>query len=199
MEDITGIILAGGKGQRLGGIDKGLLNLHGKPLIEYAMAMLQPHVKSLLISANRQLDVYARYGVTVIRDANASNGPLCGIASALAHVHTRYAMTIPCDCPFLPADLVLRMYQELTSQHADIAVAHDGERLQSVCLLFNTSLKTSLDNYLADGDRQAHRWVTQQHHVTVDFSLQKGSFMNINTQEEYALAESHIKPFSGLP
>lgn len=179
-QGITGIILAGGQGRRFGGVDKGLLELHGKPLIEYVIDALRPQSDTLIINANRNLDFYTRYGFPVICDAVGLHGPLAGIASTLSAITTDYALTAPCDSPFLPADLGIRLLTSLEQNNADLAVAHDGQRLQPLFLLLKKSLILSLQHYLMQ-DLKVELWVMSQRHVVTDFSDQTSAFININT------------------
>ena len=188
-QGITGIILAGGQGRRFGGVDKGLLELHGKPLIEYVINALRPQTDALIINANRNLDVYTRYGFPVISDSAGLHGPLAGIASTLSAITTDYALTAPCDSPFLPADLGIRLITSLEQNNADLAVAHDGQRLQPLFLLLKKSLILSLQYYLMH-DRKVELWVMSQRHIVTDFSDQTSGFININTALDYRHAET---------
>lgn len=188
-EGITGIVLAGGQGRRFGGVDKGMLQLHGKPLVEYTIDALRPQTDSLIISANRNLDFYARYNIPVIGDDRQCQGPLAGIASTLVIITTDYALTAPCDSPFLPADLASRLLTSLKQHDVDLAVVHDGQRLQPLFLLLKKTLHASLLLYL-EKDRKVDLWVTAQSHVVSDFSDQTAAFVNINTVLDYELAEN---------
>src|SRR3990167_3191680 len=126
--DITGLILAGGRGSRMGSIDKGLVPLAGKPMVAHVLERLQPQVQCLLINANQNLDTYAAFGAPVWPDAMPDfAGPLAGLQTGLMHCETPYLVTAPCDSPFLPTDLVARLAQALQTQDADLAVAVTGE------------------------------------------------------------------------
>ena len=184
--EITGVILAGGRASRMGGQDKGLLDFSGQPLIEYVLQGLRPQLQHFVINANRNQQRYGEYG-PVISDSIADYaGPLAGMLAAMESLSTRYILTVPCDSPFLPADLVARLWQALTTQQASIAVAHDGKRLQPVFALVDTQLKPRLQNYLAAGDRKIDLWFEQNNMVAVDFSDQPQAFININNAEELA-------------
>ena len=184
---ITGIILSGGRGSRMGGIDKGFAELDGQPFIEWVIKCLKPQVDNLIISANREVERYTQYGYPVIRDTQSDYaGPLSGIASALFHARTRLAMIVPCDMPYLPADLVKRMFNKLDQEQADICLADDGTHLHPIVCLMKTELLEQLVNDLGAGERKATFWMKQQNYVTEDFSDCAADFRNINTEEELA-------------
>ena len=179
--NITAVILAGGKGRRLGGQDKGLVTYQDKKLIEHVLERIKPQVGSLLINANRNQSDYKSYGFPVINDdLHDYQGPLAGFVSAMKIVDI---MTLPCDGPNLPLDLVSRMISKLTNPEA-IAVAHDGERMQPVYALIPVALINSLETFLEKGDRKIDLWYAQHETVLVDFSDQVEAFFNINTEEQ---------------
>ncbi|WP_020560031.1 bifunctional molybdopterin-guanine dinucleotide biosynthesis adaptor protein MobB/molybdopterin molybdotransferase MoeA [Thiofilum flexile] len=182
---ISGVILAGGRGSRMGGQDKGLLELNGRPLVEYLLAALQPQVDTILINANRNQARYQHYHYPVISDELSDyQGPLAGFAAAMQVANTDYILTIPCDAPELAPDTVTRLWEALQEQQADIAVAHDGERLQPVHALIPVSLLPSLQAFLAQGDRKIDLWYAQHRVALADFSACRSMFRNINTPEE---------------
>ncbi len=184
---LTGLILAGGRAQRMGGRDKGLLPVHRQPLIAYAIQALAPQVDALLISANRHLDRYRVLGYPVVSDSLGPYfGPLAGMLAALEAAATPWILSIPCDSPFLPTDYTARMRQALVQQQAELSVAWDGHRLQPVFALLNSDLRDSLRNYLEAGERKIDRWFARHHTATVDFSDRPALFRNINTPEELA-------------
>ncbi len=184
-ESVTGLVLAGGRARRMGGIDKGFVDLAGRPLIEWILNALSPQTHSLLINANRSQDEYARYGYTVITDELGGYcGPLAGMAAGLRSCKTAYLVTCPCDSPLLPVDLVSRLYRQLQQEHAELAVAHNGERLQPVFALLSCSLLTSLNEYLHNDGRKIDRWYDQHVMTVVDFSDRPEAFLNINTPED---------------
>lgn len=183
--DITGVILAGGQGKRLGGVDKGLVPLHGKPLIEHVIAALQPQVGSLLISANRNRETYAAYGFPVIADVIGDyDGPLAGMLSAMRAAGTPYILTAPCDAPRLPADLAQRLCAALARANADAAVAASGGQMQPVFALLSTRLADELQKFIEAGGRGVGEWMRRQPAAVSDFPGGAGVFMNINTPEE---------------
>jgi molybdenum cofactor guanylyltransferase len=182
VDDITGVILAGGKGRRINGQDKGLLSFHGKPLIEYVIDSLRPQVKTLLINANRNIDQYQQFGYPVIQDTITGYcGPLAGVASGIEHAETTLIVTAPCDCPLPPADLVERLLKRLQTINATVSVAHDGKRLQPMFALLTQAVYSGLVSYLNNSGRRVDRWYEQQSMAITDFSDMPQAFNNINT------------------
>ncbi|MCF6191102.1 MAG: molybdenum cofactor guanylyltransferase [Cocleimonas sp.] len=192
-KNITAVILAGGKGRRLEGQDKGLVVYKGKALIQHVIERIHSQVGSIVINANRNQETYASYGYSTISDEMSDfQGPLAGFASAMKLVKTDYIITLPCDGPSLPLDLVSRMLSKLndyTDPSNCIAVAHDGERMQPVHALIPVALITSLEAFLANGDRKIDLWYAKHELVLVDFSDQPDAFFNINKKEQ--LGEAH--------
>ena len=186
--NITALILAGGKGRRLGGQDKGLVLYKDKKLIEHVLERISPQVGSILINANRNQKFYAEYGYDVINDELSDyQGPLAGFATAMKVAKTDYIVTLPCDGPSLPKDLVSRLsngLNDLDDPSYEIAVAHDGERLQPVYALIPITLIDSLEAFLANGDRKIDFWYAKHNTIFVDFSDQKNAFFNINTEKQ---------------
>ncbi|SKA90724.1 molybdenum cofactor guanylyltransferase [Thiothrix eikelboomii] len=182
---ITGVILAGGQGRRMGGVDKGLLELQGRPLVEYVLQALQPQVETILISANRNQARYQHYQYPVISDQlTGYQGPLAGFAAAMQVIETDYMLTVPCDAPELAPDTVIRLLTALQDQQAELAVADDGERLQPVHALIPVSLLPSLQAFLAQGNRKIDLWYAQHQMARADFRDCAGVFRNINTPEQ---------------
>lgn len=182
---ITGLILAGGAARRMGGGDKGLTLLAGKPLIEYALARLAPQVDALIINANRNLARYADYGHPVVADDRQGfQGPLAGMASGLKAAATEFLVCAPCDSPLLPEDLVGRLFRQLREQDAELSVAHNGERLQPVFALMRTALADSLLAFLDDGGRKIDQWFQRHQLAVADFSDQPAAFSNVNSPAE---------------
>ncbi len=180
--DVTGAILAGGRGKRMGGHDKGMVTLKEKPMIGYIMNALRPQVSTVVINANRNHAFYRQYGCPVIADnLSGFQGPLAGMASCLVHCETTYVATVPCDSPLLPPDLVARLYVALARNHAEISVAHDGNRMQPVFSLLHRSLLDSLSCFLREGERKIDRWFARHNVAMADFSSQPDIFLNINT------------------
>lgn len=190
---ITGVLLAGGRAQRMGGQDKGLVPVAGRPMAAWVLEALRPQVAAVIINANRNRESYAGFGHPVVADAlEGYCGPLAGMASAMAAAETPYILTAPCDSPFLPGDLAARLYRALEVQQAEIAAAHDGERLQPVFALLATDLRASLEAYLAAGERKIDRWFQTRRLAVVDFSDQPRTFLNLNTPEELAAVEAQL-------
>jgi molybdenum cofactor guanylyltransferase len=182
---VTGVILAGGMARRMGGQDKGLIELAGRPLVAWAIAALRPQVAALIVNANRNHARYRDYGFPVVADRMADfQGPLAGFASALAVAETPWIVTVPCDGPCLAPDLVARLCTALTRAQAQIAVAADARRLQPVHALIPRALAADLDAFLASGERKIDRWYDRHRTVTVDFSDRPECFVNINSPEE---------------
>lgn len=189
--DITGIVLAGGRGRRMGGADKGLLPLKGRPLVAHVAERLAPQVGSLLINANRNRDDYARLGWPVIEDLLPGQaGPLAGLQAGLAACATPWLAAVPCDAPRLPADLVPRLAAALAQRPGALAAAPfaDG-RLQSAFLLCRRECLPPLAGFLAAGGRKLEDWLRSVAVVEVPFA-DGAAFANLNTPEELALLES---------
>lgn len=190
---VAGLILAGGRARRMGGQDKGLVPLAGKPMIEYALERVRPQVDEVVISANRNQDVYARYGHRVIEDVlDDYSGPLAGMLSALLVVRQPWLAVVPCDSPLLPRDLVERLLSTALANSAEIAVAHDGERLQPVIALLHRSLLAPLRAFVQGGGRKIDTWYLQHRMVTTDLSDYPEAFVNINTPEDHAALERQV-------
>lgn len=190
-DNITAVILAGGRGSRLGGQDKGLLEFAGRPIIEHILEAISPQAGAVIINANRNLQHYSKYGQPVISDEMADyQGPLAGFAAALAASSTDYILTIPCDGPFVPGDLIARMSRAMIDQHAELAVAHDGQRMQPVYALIPRTLESSLQQFLDSGDRKIDRWYALHNTALADFSDVADTFFNINTDDDRRLAGS---------
>ncbi len=192
-QDITGVILAGGRGTRMGGADKGLQNFNGMPLALQTLMRLQPQVAEVLINANRNLAAYESLGVPVWHDEMADfPGPLAGFMTGLAHCETPYLVTVPCDTPLFPLDLVERLAQALEAQDAEIAMATareaDGQlRQQPVFCLLKADLVGSLIAFMQGGGRKIDAWTASHRQVLVPFD-QPGddprAFFNANTLDE---------------
>ena len=192
-DDITGLILAGGRGSRMGGVDKGLVPLRGAPMITHVVARLKPQVGALLINANRNLDAYAHFGFPVVPDQfGGFLGPLAGIASGLLTASTPYVVTVPCDSPLLPHDLVTRLARTLAEEPAEIAVAHDGERAHPVFLLVRRELGADLLDFLATGGRKIDQWFTRHRLAVADFRDSAQAFLNVNHAEERTALEARL-------
>ena len=187
-QDITGLILAGGRGSRMGGVDKGLQNFHGMPLAMHALMRLGPQVGEIMINANRNLGAYEALGAPVWPDALPDfAGPLAGFLAGLERCETRYLVTVPCDSPLFPLDLVDRLASALQREDAEMAMAtslEDGvQRTQPVFCLMKTELMESLVRFTHEGQRKIDRWTAQHRCVEVPFDDPQ-AFANANTLAE---------------
>ena len=187
---ITGLVLAGGQGSRLGGIDKGLQDFAGQPLAQHALRRLRPQVGQVMVSANRHLDDYRRLlGVSVWPDASPSayEGPLAGFLAGLQHCSTPYLMTVPCDCPHFPADLALRLAQALTDADAEIAIARSPQGLEPAFCLMKREVRSGLEHFMQSGQRKIERW-TEGHRRAEAVFDDPAAFFNINTPDDLSRA-----------
>jgi len=193
LQELTGVILAGGKGRRMGGQDKGLLRLNGKPMIEHIIAVLQPQIGRLLISANRNLETYRKFGFQVVPDKlEGFFGPLAGMASAMQTAESKYLLTVPCDSPLLPENLAETLFRALQREAADLSVVHNGTRMQQVFALLRCELLPNLLTYLEKGGRKIEDWYALHRVALADFEAQSDSFLNINTPEDRRFLEQKI-------
>lgn len=184
-DKITGVILAGGLGRRMGGIDKGLQELRGQPMVHWVVERLTPQVDELLINANQNAERYAAFGYPVVPDQIPDfAGPLAGLHAALSAATHPLVATAPCDSPFLPADLVSRLFSALTAAHADLAVARTFEQPHPVFCLCKREVLPHLTEFLAGGGRKIDRWYSTLNIVEVAFDDEAAAFENINTREE---------------
>jgi molybdopterin-guanine dinucleotide biosynthesis protein A len=186
--EITGLILAGGRGSRMGSVDKGLAPFGSQPMVLHVIQRLLPQVQHLLINANQNLDTYAAFGAPVWPDAMPDfAGPLAGLQTGLMHCKTPYLVTAPCDSPFLPPDLVRRLATALLAVNADLAVAVTGEgearQPHPVFCLAKTSLLPHLTEFLESGGRKVDRWYASLRLAEVNFP-DESAFRNINTLAE---------------
>lgn len=194
-QDITGIVLAGGQGSRMGGQDKGWVKYNGKPMIESVIARLAPQVTDIIISANRNLDAYKALGYSVVTDCHANDrhtyeGPIAGILSCLRAVKTEYAVVVPCDAPLIGANLVNQLKSAATQSKKALILFEAEGRLQPLFGLYHRSLVNNLAQYFAAGERKLVRWCEQQSPEILAFSGSSTEFANINTPEELKRLES---------
>lgn len=188
---VTGVILAGGLARRMNNQDKGLINYKGRPMVSYAIAALTAVADQTLINANRNRELYQAFGITVVADQTDSfDGPLAGVLTAMIHTDTDVLVVMPCDSPLIKAEHLQKLLSTCAENNADVAVAFDGERLHPVFLAIKTSLKTSLQDYLASGQRKMDCWLEQQKMVKADFSNEPEIFININTMAELSGLEA---------
>jgi len=190
-EKITGVILAGGLGRRMGGIDKGLQELRGRPMAAWVAERLGPQVDELLINANQNGERYAAFGHRVVPDRIPDfAGPLAGLHAALSAATHPLVATAPCDSPFLPADLISRLFSALTAADADLAVARTFDQPHPVFCLCRRSVLPHLTEFLAAGGRKIDRWYATLKVVEVAFDDEAEAFENINTREELVRFEA---------
>jgi molybdopterin-guanine dinucleotide biosynthesis protein A len=189
-EPLTGLVLAGGQGSRMGGVDKGLQPFRGRPMVAHVIERLAPQVDEILINANRNVDDYARFGHRVVADEiEGFAGPLAGFERGLAHARHELVVTAPCDSPFLPVDLVERLRAALIREGAQLAVAKTGDQPHPVFSLMRRDVHASLRDFLASGQRKIDKWYAALRVVEVAFDDEADAFMNINTREELAKLE----------
>ncbi len=194
LASISGLILSGGRGTRMGDIDKGLQLFQGIPLITHAIKRLTPQVSRLMINANRHTATYAQFGWPVLPDLFPNfAGPLAGLQSGLTHCDTEYLATVPCDSPCFPLDLVAQLAFHLHERHANaaIAVSSGSHRRHPVFCLLKTDMLPSLTHYLQDGGRKMDQWFSSIQAIDVYFEYEQ-AFSNINTIEELQKLENTI-------
>ena len=182
---IDAVILAGGMARRMGGDDKGLVELNGKAMIEHTIERIKPQVKEILINANRNQTRYAEFGFTVLSDEHTGFlGSLAGMITAMSHTQADYLLVVPCDCPLLPRDLVARLLTAIEANDAELAVASDGEREQPVVMLLKPSLRESMTAFLEAGERKIDFWYAKHRFAVAAFADQPNAFVNVNTPEQ---------------
>lgn len=193
-EQVTGVILAGGRATRMGGVDKGLVEISGRPMIAWVIDALRPQVADVLINANRSHDSYRGFGCDVVDDGDSEfRGPLAGMVSGMRAARTPYIAVVPCDSPLIYGRLVPRLYEAALASGAPIAAAHDGKRLQPVFALLACSLLDDLAGYLDDGERKIDRWYARHGYESVDFSDVAESFANINAPDDKRALERALE------
>lgn len=197
---ITGVVLCGGRGSRLGGIDKGLAVYREQALVCHALAALSGVADTRIINANRNIETYARLGFPVIVDTTGGYpGPLAGILAGLEYAATPFVLTLPCDTPHLDEQGLGRLVSAWRPGISEIVTVWDGIRLHPVVALLDTGLKDSLAAYLASGQRKVETWF-QTHHLTLaDFSDRPEVLVNLNTLEDWQQQEPIPSPFSSMP
>lgn len=180
---VTGIVLAGGLGRRMGGVDKGLQPLHGRPMVAAVLERLAPQVDEIVINANQNAEAYAVFGHRVAPDAiTGFAGPLAGLHAGLSAAAHDLVVTVPCDSPFLPPDLVSRLQGALKQN--DLAVAKTGDQAHPVFALVRRSVKPDLEAFLSGGGRKIDAWYASLKVVEVLFDDEADAFRNINTRAE---------------
>ena len=182
---ISAVILAGGQAKRMGGVDKGLQTLHGKPLFQFIYDRLHSQVEHISVNANRNQAIYATAGLPVFGDnIEGFQGPLSGILTALERANTDFVLFVPCDSPFFPDNLLEKLKSAVDFHGVSIAYVHDGEREHPTFCLMARSLKEKLAAYLAAGERRMLQFMRKNGAVSVDFSENNAAFTNINTLDE---------------
>lgn len=188
-DDVTGLVLAGGQGRRMGGVDKGLVELNGRPLIAHVLARLAPQVADVLINANQNGERYAAFGVPVVSDAvGGFAGPLAGLHAGLTRATREFVVTVPCDSPFLPNDLVARLAAARVAYDAQLAVAKTYDQPHPVFALVKRDVLPHLAAFLDAGGRKIDAWYASLRVTEVAFDDEADAFRNINTVDELAAA-----------
>ena len=187
--DVTGIVLAGGQGRRMGGVDKGLVELGGKPMVAHVLARLAPQVGAVLVNANQNLDRYGALGYPVVPDAvGGFAGPLAGLHAGMTQATGDFVVTVPCDSPFLPNDLVARLAAGMDRESAQLAVAKTFDQPHPVFALVRRDVLPDLAAFLASGGRKIDAWYAGLRVAAVQFDDEADAFRNINTADELSAA-----------
>jgi molybdenum cofactor guanylyltransferase len=195
MSKITGVILAGGQGRRMGSVDKGLKPLRGKPMVQWVIERFAPQVNEILVNANQNLDTYARFGHRVIPDAiGGFAGPLAGLQRGLAEAGHDLVATVPCDSPFLPHDLIARLLAAMQRHDAEVAVARTGGQPHPVFCLCRKSVLPGLTAFLGGGGRKIDTWYSTLRVVEVAFDDEEDAFRNVNTEDELKALDGGALP-----
>ncbi|MEE9492412.1 MAG: molybdenum cofactor guanylyltransferase MobA [Gammaproteobacteria bacterium] len=185
IKNTSAVILAGGRGSRLDGRDKGLISIAGQPMIEHLLKQLHEQIPRIIISANRNIERYQAYNLPVIMDEERDYaGPLAGISAAMQAVSSEYLLTLPCDAPVIAHDYLKRMATALCQKPADIAIATDGNSLQYIHTLIPVRLHQHLQKHLQAGHHRVGEWLRQNSFTEVDFSDQAEAFHNMNTEAD---------------
>jgi len=196
---ISAILLAGGQGRRMGGLDKGLIPLAGRPLIAHVVERLSAQVDEIVLSANRNLEAYAALGWPVVSDARPGPaGPLAGVLAAGRHTRAESILVAPCDTPFLPLDLAHRLAAAAQEAGRPLARAADPERVHYALMWLRRTLLEDLDAYLAKGGEAVRAWQERHAPATARFE-DRAAFRNLNDPAELIAAEAEIRRRSGSP
>ncbi len=188
---LSGLVLAGGRGSRLGGRDKGLVEWNGRPLVSHSLAVLESACREVLISANRNRESYLKFGHPVLADEEfADSGPLSGILAGLQHCSFEHLLLIPCDTPFLPFDLAQQLVDAHGGGERTLCVASDGKRLHPTCALIPKALHADLRDYLARGERRLRQWYDEQRMIEVPIRQGEDAFINLNAPEDFDQADA---------
>lgn len=185
LSSVTGLILAGGKGSRMGGVDKGLQAFRGRRLVDHVYERLAPQVGGIIINANQNQEAYRTFGVRVVSDAiGGYAGPLAGFHAGLWVSKRPFLASVPCDSPFLPEDLIERLYARIDETGAELAVAKTGDQPHPVFSMMRRGVLDHLSDFLKDGGRKIDAWYATLSVVEVAFDDEPDAFSNINTLEE---------------
>ena len=182
--EISSVILAGGQGLRMDGVDKGLIEFRGLPLVAHVASVIESKVDKIYISANRSFDSYASYGEVISDDLLGFQGPLAGISKALKVCSTKYLLVLPCDSPLIDSELIDDLISRMKQKDADICVAHDGSIMHATFALMKSNLGKSLEHFLNDGGRKMALWYRQQNLERVDVSDRLVVLTNLNKPED---------------
>ena len=182
--EISSVILAGGQGLRMDGVDKGLIEFRGLPLIAHVASVIESKVDKIYISANRSFDSYASYGEVISDDLLGFQGPLAGISKALKVCSTKYLLVLPCDSPLIDSELIDDLISRMKQKDADICVAHDGSIMHATFALMKSNLGKSLEHFLNDGGRKMALWYRQQNLERIDVSDRLVVLTNLNKPED---------------
>ena len=191
--EVSAIILAGGLGTRMGGVDKGLLPLQNRALISHVIDRLTPQVNEVIINANRSLQQYQSFGLKIVQDeTDEFLGPLSGFLLGLKNAQYDLVLTVPCDSPLLSSDLATRLYNALEQSYAEIAFASSDDNPHPVFCLMRKSVLPSLTAYLEQGERKVSAWQKSLDYVEVDFSDTSHAFTNLNTLDDLKKLEQQL-------
>jgi molybdopterin-guanine dinucleotide biosynthesis protein A len=189
-QEVAAIVLAGGRGRRMGGVDKGLVELAGRPMIAHVIERIAPQVGEIVINANQNLERYAGFGFPVVADAvGGFAGPLAGLHAGAMRTSKPLVCTVPCDSPYLPGDLVARLAAALEREHADLAVARTFDQPHPVFALTRRDVLPGLADFLAAGGRKIDAWYAALAVAEVAFDDEAEAFQNVNTRDELAQIE----------
>ena len=183
--EITAVILAGGKSSRMNGKDKGLMNFRGQELIRHVLRVVEPRVSGVLISANRNIELYENFGKVIMDELEDFQGPLAGVSSALKVCFTPYLLVLPCDSPLIDEELIDNLISRMGETEVDICVAHDGSIMHATFAIIDAKLGKSLEEFLENGGRKMALWYRQHSIERIDVSSQLEVLTNLNRPEDF--------------
>ena len=193
--EITGLVLCGGGGRRMGGVDKPLVNLNDQPIVSWVLERVMPQVSEVLICCNRNREIYESYGATCIDDLPGQFGPLAGIHAGLSRCNTDYAFVCPGDTPLLSLHIVRALAEALERSERPAAMAHDGIQPQPLFLLLRCTAAMPIEQYLRSGKRKVLGWAETMRPAIVDFTEDADSFTNVNTRHELKRVERQLRSY----